>query len=230
MITKKGYLAVNLYGIFGNDIIKKIDRKIVEIRQHEKPCNGDVIIKELQMNISTFKNYFNPNNIVTLDFDHLYWGGIKIKITDIFGTDMVNIMYIVEDYCDDYKPYNILTIPGPNKENWIKRHISFIGRNSIYGIPTDLRLKIKQVIYNKPATIIFWMDGTKTVVKCKEDEAYDKEKGFAMAFMKKALGNEGNYYETVKKWVPYCKEAEDDAADMVDKEIEKEVKKKSKRK
>lgn len=74
--------------------------------------------------------------------------------------------------------------------------------NSIYRIPTDLRLKIKEVIYNPPATIIKWMDGTKTVVKCQDGEIFDKEKGFAMAFLKKALGNEGKYYDTVKKWVP----------------------------
>lgn len=224
MITKKGYLAVNLYGIYGDDVRKEIERKIDEIRCHEKPCNGNVIIKELQMNAFTFKIYFNPNNIPIEDYDNLCWKGIKIVITDILNVDNVNIMYYVED-CYNYKPFNNVTIPKSDQIYWFKHRL-----NSFYGIPTELRLKIKQVIYNKPATIIFWMDGTKTVVKCKEDEAYDKEKGFAMAFMKKALGNEGNYYETVKKWVPYCKEAEDDAADMVDKEIAKEVKKKSKRK
>lgn len=74
--------------------------------------------------------------------------------------------------------------------------------NSLYGIPLDVKLKIKEVIYNPPATIIKWVDGTKTVVKCQEGEIFDKEKGFAMAFLKKALGNEGKYYDTVKKWVP----------------------------
>ena len=41
--------------------------------------------------------------------------------------------------------------------------------------------KIKDVIYNDPATIVFWEDGTKTVVKCK-NEKFDPEKGLAMAF------------------------------------------------
>lgn len=59
---------------------------------------------------------------------------------------------------------------------------------------------IEKVIFNDPATIIIWKDGTKTVVKAHND-AYDPEKGFAMAVTKKALGNEGNYFETVKKWV-----------------------------
>lgn len=63
------------------------------------------------------------------------------------------------------------------------------------------RLAIKKVIFNAPATIVFWDDGTKTVVKC-ENEEYDPEKGLAMAVAKKALGNQGNYYNQFKKWLP----------------------------
>ena len=62
--------------------------------------------------------------------------------------------------------------------------------------------QIKDVIYNDPATIVFWMDGTKTVVKCGDYDIYDPEKGLAMAIAKKALGNQGNYYETFKRLLP----------------------------
>lgn len=62
--------------------------------------------------------------------------------------------------------------------------------------------EIKDVIFNEPATIIIWKDGTKTVVKCQEGEGYDPEKGMAMAISKKALGNKGNYCEVFKKWLP----------------------------
>ncbi len=60
--------------------------------------------------------------------------------------------------------------------------------------------EIKSVLYHKPATIIFWKDGTKTVVKAQNKEKYDKEKGFVMAYLKKILGNKGNYYEVIKRW------------------------------
>lgn len=66
----------------------------------------------------------------------------------------------------------------------------------------DVRERIEKVIFNDPATIIIWKDGKKTVVKAGEGEEYDPEKGFAMAISKYALGNEGNYYETFKKWLP----------------------------
>lgn len=60
-------------------------------------------------------------------------------------------------------------------------------------------LEIINVIFNDPATIVFWNDGTKTVVKA-NNEPFDKEKGLAMAFAKKALGNKGNYNNTFRKW------------------------------
>ena len=69
--------------------------------------------------------------------------------------------------------------------------------------------EIKDVIFNEPATIVMWSDGTKTVVKCQEGENYDPEKGMAMAISKKALGNKGNYCEVFKKWLPEEEEVND---------------------
>ena len=60
--------------------------------------------------------------------------------------------------------------------------------------------QIKNVIFNPPATVVFWKDGTKTVVKA-EGEAFDPEKGLAMAFSKKFLGNKYEYYNTFKHWL-----------------------------
>lgn len=63
--------------------------------------------------------------------------------------------------------------------------------------------KIKDVKFNDPATIVFWDDGTKTVVKCK-DEEFDPEKGLAMAIAKKFMGtneSKSNYYDIFKKYI-----------------------------
>jgi hypothetical protein len=62
--------------------------------------------------------------------------------------------------------------------------------------------KIKNVIFNDPATIVFWEDGTKTIVKCQDGDIFDPEKGLTMAISKKALGNKGNYCNELKKWLP----------------------------
>lgn len=64
--------------------------------------------------------------------------------------------------------------------------------------------EIVNVIFNNPATIVFWRDGSKTVVKCNDGE-FDPEKGLAMAIAKKFLGNndsKSNYYDVFKKWIP----------------------------
>lgn len=62
--------------------------------------------------------------------------------------------------------------------------------------------EIDKVIFNDPATIVFWKDGSKTIAKCGELDIYDPEKGLAMCFAKKLLGNEGNYYNVFKKYLP----------------------------
>lgn len=74
-------------------------------------------------------------------------------------------------------------------------------KQSVFSDTVSSIPEIKSVIYNDPATIVFWEDGTKTVVKCK-NEKFDPEKGLAMAFSKKMLGNKGNYYNIFKKWLP----------------------------
>ena len=68
-----------------------------------------------------------------------------------------------------------------------------------------LKPKIENVIFNDPATIVFWQDGTKTVVKA-HDGVFDPEKGLAMAISKKALGNKYDYYDEFEKWLPKKKE------------------------
>ena len=67
---------------------------------------------------------------------------------------------------------------------------------------------IKKVIFNYPATIVLWSDGSKTVVKCQDGDIYDPEKGLAMAISKKAIGNKGNYCNEFKKWLPEDEEEE----------------------
>lgn len=63
-------------------------------------------------------------------------------------------------------------------------------------------MMIENVIFNDPATIVFWADDSKTVVKCQPGDTFSKELGLAMAICKKVYGNKGNYNDVFKKWVP----------------------------
>ena len=48
---------------------------------------------------------------------------------------------------------------------------------------------ITKVIYQNPATVVFWSDGTKTVAKCDKNDTYDDEKGFLICIFKKVFPN-----------------------------------------
>ena len=89
--------------------------------------------------------------------------------------------------------------------------------NSTYGtktFKTNCVPEIKNVIFNDPATIVYWEDGTKTVVKCQDGDEFDPEKGLAMAIAKKAYGNKGSYCNKLKKWLP--KEEQADTNSILD--------------
>ena len=69
---------------------------------------------------------------------------------------------------------------------------------------------IKKVIFNPPATIVYWYGGEKTVVKCSPDEMFDPEKGLAMAFVKYFFNNHGYYNDVMKKFTePYYKKMQE---------------------
>lgn len=61
-------------------------------------------------------------------------------------------------------------------------------------------VSIRKVIFNDPATIVFWSDNTKTVVKCGPDDIFDKEKGLALAICKKMACNDTRFHKVFKQW------------------------------
>ena len=65
-----------------------------------------------------------------------------------------------------------------------------------------IRYAIKKVIFSGPATIVIWMDGTKTIVKCMEGDIYDPEKAIMMCLLEKMLGSKSEVKRFFKKWVP----------------------------
>ncbi len=82
------------------------------------------------------------------------------------------------------------------------KKVCIIERKPVCGkAKIDIAGSIDRVICNDPATIVFWKDKTKTVVKCQDGEPYDAEKGLALAIIKKLCGNTGSYYEIFKKFV-----------------------------
>ena len=131
------------------------------------------------------------------------------KPDNIFGCKVVT-------YADPCIPpyYHYIKLEEVEKDsitvNYIKReHSGFYGVNHPINthihFENEKNMKIKNVIFRNPATIVMWEDGTKTIVKCGEGDSYDPEKGLAMAVTKKALGtnkSQSNYCNILKKWLP----------------------------
>lgn len=105
--------------------------------------------------------------------------------------------YLPKKRKEDDMAVSILKLE-PEKQN-IDREMAWLKYASCYGGFTPVT--IKKVIFNNPATIVYWTDGSKTVVKCQDGDVFDKEKGLAMAIAKKSFGNKGNYCNVFKKFI-----------------------------
>jgi hypothetical protein len=129
-----------------------------------------------------------------------YGGGKEVSYK--FLTTIVTEHYLKEKIMEVVR----MLLKGDNKQDLVvgrgyAKSMNTSIASTTFSFSMDYRHQIKKVIFNDPATIIFWEDGSKTVVKCQPDDKYDKMTGFAMACAKYMFGNEGNYYEVFKKWV-----------------------------
>ena len=91
--------------------------------------------------------------------------------------------------------------PATNGNNEIIKINDFTTKSTIFSGAILNVLKINKVIYNNPATIVFWSDGTKTVSKCSLGDVYDAEKGLLLCCMKKLHGTE-TIRNTLMNWCP----------------------------
>lgn len=113
-------------------------------------------------------------------------------------------------------------MPGP--QGYSELTVATIKRTS-----SARQYGIERVVFNNPATVVFWDDGTKTVVYCQDNvkmvkkivdgkeveiakpqkaETYSEETGLAMAILKKHYGNAGGYNNIFRKYIPGMKERE----------------------
>lgn len=147
------------------------------------------------------------SNIITFVFGAIYTGKTYVMKLDLNKIDESWSMAVERELSHLILKDKIIKT---------KEHINSIYGTMGLGKPTYVSHKvpkIKKVIFNDPATIIYWNDNTKTVVKA-EGETFDPEKGMAMAITKKALGNQGKYYNEFKKWLP---EEEEDNKTLAEK-------------
>ena len=156
-------------------------RKNLEYRKAYVINHFDTFVRETGLNFKS--EYDTCTNILTVTF--------SAAPNPWFASDQMTFKIDLNSYKFDLSGV-VDNIKSRVKYRFLKNRLH--ERNT--SIPG-----IKNVVFNNPATIVFWSDGTKTVVKVSDGEIFDPEKGLAMAISKKALGNAGNYYEDFKMWL-----------------------------
>lgn len=109
---------------------------------------------------------------MTLEEYNQYFGG---EVPYIIGDDMVLLKK--PDSCP-------LKLQAATITNNKRKNPLFSGYYNINGKDTY----ITKVIYNKPAVIIIWSDGTKTKSICDKNDVWNPEMGLALAVLKKFIG------------------------------------------
>lgn len=169
--------------------------------------DDDIIIEIENLVFLSQNSDFSDCNIFVYNQIKPMKPSIMIRHDDVwFCNDWYNISY----FDDDYKEMAIarqLFWYLTGVRNPIKANVfGTINFDSKHLTRSDVYSNIKKVIFNDPATIVYWHDGDKTVVKCSDNDTFSEETGLVMAINKKLFGED--YYNKVKKIVKKFKKGD----------------------
>lgn len=90
-------------------------------------------------------------------------------------------------------------IDQKGKETTMEADISFSGSFGMWGkpLPTILDFKPTRVTFNGLTTIVFWSDDTKTIVRCSNEDVYDRERAVASAVAHRMFGSKNQFKKFV---------------------------------
>lgn len=83
---------------------------------------------------------------------------------------------------------------GPSGISDLLSSIHFTFETALNKIP-----KVRRIIHSGPATIVFWEDDTKTVVKLSENDFYDEYAAFAAALAIKCYGSNSQVKKIIER-------------------------------
>lgn len=154
-----------------NQLIENID----ELKREWCRIYGGTRYCKLYMNYMTYQALIREiyDNIPT-PYSNTYTEeyGIVLGLDIEIDNTMEPFTFMIKE--DKQMDFNNINIPN------------FLGG---YGFtPRNKKNLPKKYIINKGATILFWEDGTKTVVKRAKDDEYNKIMGFLWAYFQKTSG------------------------------------------
>lgn len=186
-----------------HNLEETLDDMIFGIRINVKSCNTIKIVtneKGLYMLKRECRDHVlyitKPNS---LEIGTIYYKGYEVEVIDDFSDAFSVRGYNSYRYDQEKNNHAVLE---SIEEIYVKNDVrSLMDYNLMYDGSLKNRLpKLKKVIFREPATIAFWEDGTKTVVKCNKYDTFNEDAGIALCFMKKLYGK--GYYKDIIKKVP----------------------------
>lgn len=148
-------------------------------------------------------SYGKPTLQLTIVFDEPLIEGAKTKLKKLLNSQNENLDIRVAMGLQTY-------IPGARAYDAFGRIPGSSGRY-LWGITPAYRCnpyrypEVDHIFYDDVATVVFWTDGTKTVVKCPEGTPYDEYSAFCAALAKKIYGNNSKLQREIKKKARYSK-------------------------
>lgn len=130
---------------------------------------------------------FDINDIVTVPYDHdkKYWTVTAVRTSQI----EMRAIYDLVSAKTGIALYNV-----PEVDMTLVKRSTQKKENSVM----DKRYMGKKLIYHGPATIVYWADGEKTVVKCMDADTFDPMAGFCAALAKKVYGSTGTVKQIIE--------------------------------
>lgn len=130
---------------------------------------------------------FDIGDIVTVPYDHgkKYW-----TVTAVLRNQLD--MRVIYDLVSEKTHATMHNVPESDM-TLVKRPTQQKEK-----LTMDNRYKVKKILYNGPATIVYWADGEKTVVKCMESDTFDPMAGFCAALAKRVYGSTGAVKQIIK--------------------------------
>lgn len=124
--------------------------------------------------------YYRKGTVTGINFES--GSSYSIEVDHSYNIPLSRIRSVETQYTpfDFTAPVSISTFQRPWATGVGKNLLSAFNKSNV---------EISKIVFNGPATIVWFNDGTKTIVKKTEDDADDREKAILLALTKKLLGN-----------------------------------------
>ena len=192
----KTFYSDDEYDYIFNMLRKLVEKERKEVGPEYKNVKDYKFV--IGENVARVLHLSKPDRI--FDFEVIYESSYVFEPNSVdFGIVDTDVSSTINE--PNRIKYNKMYVKKEDKKMDIKLYEC---RTFVGGVVTKPQDLIKNVIFSGPCTIVQWTDGDKTIVRC-ENEDFDKEKGLAMAIVKKLFGtneSKSNYNDIFKKWIP----------------------------